>query len=413
MFSYDSASDTLKICKVPESDVSLGLLDYQQASFNTYINQTIYSDMDFLVQTLKENLQVSQIDAKIQVLDLHVSGKAVDVKRQSPAYYSVMATFTIDNVTYPDAIEVLRIPAMDSDGILNLDGKRRVLLMQLVAAERVSYAADKHTVSVTTPKRNISFMLDGKSDITIKYGGNKIPFHKLLRAYNARDTVYTDIASIYTSPDIKSAFATDALMADETIVDEMGKLNIYNTYDGPDYALGKTRDALNTILSIDRAKGKVLSRPLGPYPKGTRVDDEVLAYAHKKCINELYVKAIPDIVGYKVTQSFMVVHIPAGTRNNDRLRAALPQFASYASIPEYSKVEIFYTNKDILTREDVDLFIDSGLPYVYCKRSGSSEICATFEAEIIGNFTARVGDIFGTVPPPGRSHDEWVYSCAS
>lgn len=410
MFSYDSTNNTLKICKVPESEVSLGLLEYQRASFNKYITETVYKDIDYLLSCLKENLQVTQIDAEVEVCDLHVSSRAVDIKKQPPAYYSVMARLTIDNVRYPDPVEILRIPAMDDDGILNLDGKRRVLLMQLVAAERISYAADKRTISVTTPKRNITILMDGKSDILVKYGSNtKIPFHKLLRAYNAIEHVYPDISTIYSAPAILSAFAADALMADESIVDEMGKLNVYNTYSGVDYSLGKTRDALNTVLSLDRAKGRILSRPVGTYGKGTRVDDAVLKYAYTHGINEIYVQAVPDIVGYSVAQNFRLTDIPAGTRNNDRLRAALPQYAEFSSIPEYAVTELYFTAKETLTAEDINLFVDVGLPFLNCKRPGSRPITVTFEEEVIGNYTVRLGDVFGANIPNGRSHDEWVY----
>lgn len=85
MFSYDSTNNTLKICKVPESEVSLGLLEYQRASFNKYITETVYKDIDCLLSCLKENLQVTQIDAEVEVCDLHVSSRAVDVKKQPPA----------------------------------------------------------------------------------------------------------------------------------------------------------------------------------------------------------------------------------------------------------------------------------------------------------------------------------------
>lgn len=79
-------------------------------------------------------------------------------------------------------------------------------------------------------------------------------------------------------------------------------LKVHATYSGDDYSLGKTRDALNEVLSLDRAHGRILSRQVGPYTVGHRVDEEVLRYVHKNRVNELYVKAVPDIVGYKLTQ---------------------------------------------------------------------------------------------------------------
>lgn len=125
-------------------------------------------------------------------------------------------------------------------------------------------------------------------------------------------------------------------------------------------------------------------------------------------VNELYVKAVPDIVGYKLTQELTVSFVPAGTRNNDRLIVALPQFAAYTAIPQDSEVLIHMSSKETLTDEDVMFLYDVGAAFVDCKRSGSAPIRATFEEEIIGNYTVRLGDIFGHNIPEGRYHDEWV-----
>lgn len=133
----------------------------------------------------------------------------------------------------------------------------------------------------------------------VKYGSSsKIPMHKLIRAYNAKEHIYDDPSKLFTSAFILSAFATDRGATDETIEDELDKLKVHATYSGDNYSLGKTRNALNEVLSLDRARGRILSRPVGPYPVGRRVDDEVLRYVHKNMVNELYVKAVPDIVGY-------------------------------------------------------------------------------------------------------------------
>lgn len=410
MFSFDPKSRILKVQKIPEPELELNLLEYQRESYNKYVTETVYNDMQYLVQAMRDSLQVSQVEAEFRVEDLYRGSYKREVKKQSPSYYPVYAKFTIDGATFPNWVEVFRIPAMDADGILNVDGERRVLLMQMVAAERVSYAADKQTVSVTTPKRNISLIFDGTKDVMVKYGANaKIPMHKLIRAYNAKERVYDDPSKLFTSAFILSAFATDSGATDEAVEDELDKLKVHATYSGDDYSLGKTRDALNEVLSLDRAHGRILSRKVGPYEAGHRVDEEVLRYVHKNRVNELYVKAVPDIVGYKLTQELTVSFVPAGTRNNDRLIAALPQFAAYTAIPQDSEVLIHMSSKETLTDEDVMFLYDVGAAFVDCKRSGSAPIRATFEEEIIGNYTVRLGDIFGHNIPEGRYHDEWVY----
>ena len=126
MFSFDPKSRILKVQKIPESELELNLLEYQR--------EEIVMKGGNLVQAMRDSLQVSQVEAEFRVEDLYRGSYKREVKKQSPSYYPVYAKFTIDGATFPNWVEVFRIPAMDADGILNVDGERRVLLMQMVAA---------------------------------------------------------------------------------------------------------------------------------------------------------------------------------------------------------------------------------------------------------------------------------------
>ena len=217
----------------------------------------------------------------------------------------------------------------------------------------------------------------------VKYGKSKVPMHKLIRAYNSLEPVYDDPSELFTSPFIRSAFARDSAAADITISSEIGKLNIIDTYNSADYDLGKTRDVLNSVLSIDRALGRVLSRPIGPFEAGTTVTEAVLDYCYTNLINEIYVKSVPNVIGYKLTSSVLITVIPAGTRNNARLRALLPEDAAYAAIPEQRNVNLYMMEKEPLSEEDIALLQDVGALYIDCVCSGAAPIRAYFEEEII------------------------------
>jgi DNA-directed RNA polymerase beta subunit len=409
MFSYDQANNILKICKVEEQPLILDLLDYQKASYQRYVEKTIYTDIEYLLDKMKTLKSVSQVKAGIRVGDLYQSGYRREIKKQFPAYYPVYAKFTIDGVIYPDELEIFRIPAMDSEGILNVRGERRVLLMQLVADETISYDAEKTTLSLALPNRNIPFFLSGKKDICLKYGNKTLHLHELIRAYNAREGTYADPSQVFTAAYILAAFAKDANTSDGAFIDALEKHKVLTTYGSEAYSLGKTRNALNKALSLDRAKDGILSRPIGPYAVGTRVDEEILKYVRKQCINEIYVSALPDVVGYELVNPYYINWIPAGTRNSERLRELLPQFEKYSTIPQGSAVELCISEETPLTEEDIMLFYDIGLPYIECQRDKGITICATFEEEIIGNCTVKLGDVYGHKIPEGRSYDEWVY----
>ncbi|MCI7126516.1 MAG: hypothetical protein MR935_10075 [Agathobaculum sp.] len=147
MFSYDDKSRVLKIQKIPEPEMEMNLVEYQKQSYEQFLSKTVTTDLDDLVTVMQDSLPVSAVEGKFCVKGLQRSGYQREVKKQTSRYYSVRAIFKIDGVQYPPgvdspedygAIEVLRIPHMDDDAILNVDGARRILLMQLVAAERVS-----------------------------------------------------------------------------------------------------------------------------------------------------------------------------------------------------------------------------------------------------------------------------------
>lgn len=410
MFSYDAASRVLKVQKIAEPEHKLNLLEYQQESYQKYLNETVYMDIEWLLEAMRENLAISQVKASVRVAPLNCGSYRREIRRQNPAYYPVYAKFEIDGVTYPNEVNILNIPNMDADGIINDRGTRKVLMMQLAAAERISYDADKMTVSLTTPYRNITIDLSKSKDFTVKFGKRNIPIHQIVRGFNAEEGVYDDLAQHYTSPFISSAFAASSAMADSTVLRILERSNLIATYKGTAYQLGTARDALNSALSMDRAKGHTLSRPIGPYPAGQHVDDAVVDYIKKHLINEVYVESTPNIVGYLLSHDEFIYTIPAGTRNNDRLRRELPQFAKYNTIPETCSVKLGISSEDTLTMDDINLLQDVGVKRIRCRRTGTSgEIIATFEEEIIGNCTVRLGDVRGSDIPDGRSFDEWVY----
>lgn len=53
MFSFDPKSRILKVQKIPESELELNLLEYQRESYNKYVTETVYNDMQYLVQAMR------------------------------------------------------------------------------------------------------------------------------------------------------------------------------------------------------------------------------------------------------------------------------------------------------------------------------------------------------------------------
>lgn len=104
MFSFDPKSRILKVQKIPEPELELNLLEYQRESYNKYVTETVYNDMQYLVQAMRDLLPVSQVEAEFRVESLYRGNYRREVKKQFPSYYPVYAKFTIDGVTFPNEI---------------------------------------------------------------------------------------------------------------------------------------------------------------------------------------------------------------------------------------------------------------------------------------------------------------------
>lgn len=62
MFSYDPSNRILKVQKLAEEEVDLGLLEYQKESYQKYLTETIYSDMEYLLQVMRELCRINGED---------------------------------------------------------------------------------------------------------------------------------------------------------------------------------------------------------------------------------------------------------------------------------------------------------------------------------------------------------------
>ena len=420
MFTFTPDQRILKIQKYPEPELRLNLLEYQQQTYRHYIEETVLSDMDFMLSKMQEQFPFSDLIAEFKVQPRYQRDSKREMKHLNPAYYPVTARFRADGMWFPDKdhppIEIFQIPDMDDDGILNFDGSRCMLLMRTASDMGVSYAMDNKRMSITTAKRNISIDFDNTKDFRIKYGKHAVPLHDLLRVFNVKEKVYKDPASLFTSAFIMKAFAAEEGQTDETIEDKYDKMNLYATYTGTEYVLGRARDYINEICSLRRAIGRKLSRPIGPFEKGHVVDEKVIEYTSKNFINEIYVKAIPDVVGSKLSHMVRISHLEEGSPYVGFLQEILPEFEGHLALPKDVYLDtsnmIVFNPGHRLTEEDVEILVHSDERFVDCEETinrVSVTLRVPFEEEIIGNCTVRYGDVYKGNIPEGRSYDEWVY----
>ena len=159
MYKWDEHNKILKVFKI-ENDVQLGnLLENQVASYNKFKDGPgIETCLDFLCEELRKTLGGDvEITYKYSVGRLVTSRNRRDINGMGEASYPVNVAFSVDGKELP-AVKVLDIPYMDDLCVLNVKGKRKVLIGDMIAKEDISFAdAGKGLQLVTVlPKRQLT-----------------------------------------------------------------------------------------------------------------------------------------------------------------------------------------------------------------------------------------------------------------
>ena len=102
MFTFTPDQRILKIQKYPEPELRLNLLEYQQQTYRHYIEETVLSDMDFMLSKMQEQFPFSDLIAEFKVQPRYQRDSKREMKHLNPAYYPVTARFRADGMWFPD-----------------------------------------------------------------------------------------------------------------------------------------------------------------------------------------------------------------------------------------------------------------------------------------------------------------------
>lgn len=417
MFEWKDGCLVIKKVDVPKLDVNI-MSDLQQ-SYRTYLEKTVYDDMKFLEETLQGCQGCENITLDVKVLPVEKQTYTRTQVSQGKYHYPVVGTFKMNGNPIGHDLELLRIPYMDDYGKINVDGNSRVVLSVLRSAEDVSYTLKTNTLNISMPYANVRIHDTGRG-IKVLYGNQKIDLDKLAAAMLAQQDDSTSLADM---------FVTTHLLQTRTIVGRTvnryalasleSSCDILAKYKSTQYKLGQTRDALNEVLSIDRALGGVLSRDIEgtPYKEGDLVTQTMLRDLKKRRVNVLYLQDNTLPTGYTIATNpekpWIYQEIPAGTKNCALLRRKFPQYAQDAYMPETIKMDvnevIYMDTGEPLTSELAEFLLVMGVKKVdVCPGKSKKVLSYSFEREVVGNCTARLRDLTDSIPD-GRAADEWVY----
>ena len=415
MFKFENGALRIQKVDVPKLDVNI-MSDLQQ-SYRNYIEKTIYNDMRFLEETIRgaQNCENYSLSVQVKPIEKQTFGKTQVA--QGKYYYPVIGTFSIDGSPVGRDMEILRIPYMDDYGKINVDGNSKVVLTVLRSSEDVSYTLKTNTMNISMPYANVRIEINRRG-VRVRYGNQKIALDRLIAAMLAELNDDTNLCDIFTSTHLVNIMKVQARTLNRYAYAALtSQSDILTKYKSEQYRLGKTRDALNEVLSLDKAIGYTLARDVEgtPYKEGELVTQAMVSGLKKARINVIYVYSHTSLQGYTLAMQapYFITDIPAGTRNCAILRQKLPQFAMEAYIPDDTKLAmedaIVLSNDEPLTADLADFILVMKIPEVMVYPGASKKaIKYSFEREVVGNCTARLRELTDDIPDD-RSADEWVY----
>lgn len=423
MFEYDKEKNILTVYKVKNIPVDLDLLEDQKKSYNKYITETIYKDMEYLLEELKRQKGLDNLTIDIKVGNLTKTTYKRDIKKLGNCFYPVTITFH-DGVRTMGPYRAFRIPYLDDFCKLNVDGRRKVVINEQRPAEDISFDQKKKALYITMPFANVTIFVSDRSGIQLKYEGTKrYPLDKVIRAMLYRDNVTlpndVTLPEYFSNYYLLGTMDTNKYIVNEIVYKTVSKTSILDKFESEQYALGEARDALNSFLSIDTCLGEVLSRDIGGYEAGTMVTHAILQDFHKNKINEVYVKDIPHIDGMYIENPRPLCYdvIPVGTKNCNFLREMFPEYKNLSYLKETIYLDpmqpIHLDDNHQITKDELEFLYIMGEREITCRRSKARNkqhppVTYRFEREIVGNYTERLKNLLPSIPD-GRSADEWVY----
>lgn len=413
MFSKENGALVIKRVDMPR--IPMNVMQDQQDSYRQYITSTVYEDMKYLEELLKELKGLENVTLQVHVKELVSQTFARTQVNKGRFYYPVVGTFYLNGHPVGSDLELLRIPYMDDYCKINVAGASKVVLITQRPSEDISYTLKDNMFNIAMPYANIRIYAT-KSAIKIAFGKYKIPADMVLTAmlYECGDerTLY----DIFQNTFLLNTFKVNPKSLSNYIYDSVVKQwDILSRYKSMQYELGDTRLALNEALTLNRAVGFRLSRKVLDYEPDTLITEDMIPVLKRNRVNEVYVKSdkIPDGYLYGDEVPIIIQEIPAGVRNCAYLRMELPKYAHVEKFTE--RVELFQEEFIIIaqgapiTSAMAEFLLQLGYTeLIVTAGTSKTKLRYSFEREIIGNYTAHLKELTDTIPD-GRYADEWVY----
>lgn len=411
MFNFDNGLLTIKQIDVPK--INMNVMQPIQESYLKYITETVYKDMDFLVEELRSIQGLESLGLIVTVGRLVRQTFTKTQTNNGRYYYPVMGTFTIQGCKVGHDMELLRIPYMDDYGKINVMGASKVVLTVQRASEDISYSLKNNTFNIAMPYANVQISANKKS-VKLRHGNARIPMDRLIAAMLHEAGSDESVCKIFSNTFLLNTFKLNEYTLNEFVYESLKRdSNVLDKFKSVQYELGMTRESLNEVFTLYRAVGETLSRDICQYREGQVLTEEIIADLIKQRQNIVYVRTTAVTKGYFCANHVPIIlpNIPKGFKNCAFLRRRVSDYAQYEYFPEdvTPPQPLAVISGMPLTTEIIEFLQEMGIHSITVTAGTSKkELTYSFEREICGNYTARLKELSDTIPP-NRYADEWVY----
>lgn len=424
MLSYDKGSNLLTLEKVhnPSLGEHLLLLKDLRESFDKFINEGVYEALESINEIMEtEDSHYKKLIFKPTL----VEGFGSDDPHIQIKCYP-------EGCSEAGAIRVIDLPYMDNLGKLHFNKNVKSFVCKLASSDDVSYDLAKQTLSLVLASRMIKITVSGKSKKIEAHGlGRSTISLAALAAFIAyEDGEQIDVWDIIRNPlliptleavkrkpeEIPVFYAQTRMVDYDTSDKKSGTMLIHNLREEPAYAVTRIRHSINKAVSLDRALGETLSRPVLNYEAGSYVTPAVIQDLKRNKVNCIYVQTVvPDstskIAGGMVNKQLTYTVLGKGWTVTKYLADRIPELDKYPTIPTDTLVPHHLLNDfsfkgKYASKEILDFLQGAGEPGVYI---GSDATPCYFETEILSNHTLQYGDVYpqAECQTMGVSPHEW------
>lgn len=424
MLSYDKGSNLLTLEKVhnPSLGDHLLLLKDLRESFDKFINEGVYEALESINEIMEtEDSHYKKLIFKPTL----VEGFGSDDPHIQIKCYP-------EGCSEAGAIRVIDLPYMDNLGKLHFNKNVKSFVCKLASSDDVSYDLAKQTLSLVLASRMIKITVSGKSKKIEAHGlGRSTISLAALAAFIAyEDGEQIDVWDIIRNPlliptleavkrkpeEIPVFYAQTRMVDYDTSDKKSGTMLIHNLREEPAYAVTRIRHSINKAVSLDRALGETLSRPVLNYEAGSYVTPAVIQDLKRNKVNCVYVQTVvPDstskITGGMVNKQLTYTVLGKGWTVTKYLADRIPELDKYPTIPTDTLVPHHLLNDfsfkgKYASKEILDFLQGAGEPGVYI---GSDATPCYFETEILSNHTLQYGDVYSQAEcqTMGVSPHEW------